>query len=118
MKPVKPGERFPPVSHTPSQLKAPEYFIRVPQGAAAMSVVENHFPKCKIQPCVDGGKNRGGIIFNWRRLTPFSFDDGDLIQDLYFTSRDDLGKYSFAGHDAIADRVKDITAIMTDLADL
>jgi hypothetical protein len=43
----KPESR--PVLYSPAQMNAPEYTIGVPQGAAAMSVVEKNFPKCKME---------------------------------------------------------------------
>ncbi|PKN10476.1 MAG: hypothetical protein CVU72_01070 [Deltaproteobacteria bacterium HGW-Deltaproteobacteria-7] len=56
----------------PAQMNAPGYSIGVPQGSAAMTVVEQKFPKCKIE--YYSGVNDGYLAVKQGKIDAFAFD--------------------------------------------
>jgi len=57
---------------SPAQMNAPEYSIGVPQGAAAMTAVEQKFPKCRIE--YFGSLHDGYLAVKHRKIDAFAFD--------------------------------------------
>jgi polar amino acid transport system substrate-binding protein len=57
---------------SPDQLNSPKYSIGVPQGAAAMGVVEKEFPKSKIE--YFGSLNDGYLAVKHQKIDAFAFD--------------------------------------------
>jgi polar amino acid transport system substrate-binding protein len=55
-----------------NQLNTSEYSIGVPQGAAAMGVVEKGFPKCRIE--YFGSLNDGYLAVKHKKIDAFAFD--------------------------------------------
>lgn len=70
----KPESR--PVLYSPAQMNAPEYTIGVPQGAAAMSVVEKNFPKCKMEYYASVADGYLGVKYG--KIDAFAFDKHTL----------------------------------------
>lgn len=66
----KPESR--PVLNSPAQMNAPEYTIGVPQGTAAMSVVEKNFPNCKIE--YHASIHDGYLAVKYGKIDAFAFD--------------------------------------------
>jgi len=66
----KPDSR--PVLNSPAQMNAPEYTIGVPQGTAAMSVVEKNFPNCKIE--YHASIHDGYLAVKYGKIDAFAFD--------------------------------------------
>ena len=61
-----------PILSGPAQMNAPGYSIGVPQGSAAMTVVEEKFPKCKIE--YFSGVNDGYMAVKHGKMDAFAFD--------------------------------------------
>jgi polar amino acid transport system substrate-binding protein len=57
---------------SPAQMNAPGYSIGVPQGSAAMTVVEEKFPKCRIE--YFSGVNDGYMAVKHGKMDAFAFD--------------------------------------------
>ena len=65
-----------PVLGDSVRMNAPGYSIGVPQGAAAMTVVEKRFPKCRIE--YFGSLNDGYLAVKHRKIDAFAFDKHTL----------------------------------------
>jgi polar amino acid transport system substrate-binding protein len=65
-----------PVLDDSTRMNAPGYSIGVPQGAAAMTVVEKRFPKCRIE--YFGSLNDGYLAVKHRKIDAFAFDKHTL----------------------------------------
>ena len=61
-----------PVLYSPEQMNAPDYTIGVAQGTAAMSVVEQKFPKCKIE--YHASLHDGYLGVQYGKIDAFAFD--------------------------------------------
>jgi polar amino acid transport system substrate-binding protein len=70
------GDIGKPVLGDSVRMNAPGYSIGVPQGAAAMTVVEKRFPKCRIE--YFGSLNDGYLAVKHRKIDAFAFDKHTL----------------------------------------
>jgi polar amino acid transport system substrate-binding protein len=61
-----------PVLANPDQLNSPDYSIGVPQGTAAMAVIEKKFPQSKVR--YYGSLHDGYMGVQFRKIDAFAFD--------------------------------------------